>query len=203
LRTVVDVMVRTGHLRIPIYDGEPDNIVGIVYVKDVLRAMRADGGAEPTLEAVSRPSYFVPETVPIDDLLRNMQRERVQMAVVTDEHGDVAGLLTLEDIVEEIVGDITDEDGIEERLLIELGPNRWRVRGLTRVREFNELIEAELPEDEEWTTIAGLVSTTLAKIPEPGDTVTADGFTFRVETMSGRRIDTVLVERTGGLNVSA
>lgn len=198
LDAAVDVMVRTGHLRIPIYEREPDNVVGIVYVKDVLRRIRDAETSRTTLKDVARPPYFVPETVPISDLLRNMQKQRVQMAIVTDEHGDIAGLLTLEDIVEEIVGDITDEDGEEEGLVTEIGPHRWRVRGMTRIREFNELVGADLPEDEEWTTVAGLVTTALAKIPEPADSVTADGFRFRVELMSGRRIDTVLVERVSG-----
>jgi CBS domain containing-hemolysin-like protein len=135
--------------------------------------------------------------VPIGSVLHDMQRTRVQMAIVADEHGDVAGLLTLEDIVEEIVGDIADEDGMEVPPIADLGDGRWRVDAKTRVRAFNELTGAELPESDDWHTIAGLLTGTLARIPGVGEELRVDGYKLHVEQSDGRRIGAVIVERTG------
>jgi CBS domain containing-hemolysin-like protein len=118
----------------------------------------------------------------------------MHMAIVADEYGDVAGLVTLEDLLEEIVGEITDEYDVEESRILPVGDG-WRVQGKMPIWELNELIEAKLPEDEEWQSVGGLVSAALGKIPEPGDEVTFQGFRFCVEKVSRRRIETVLVQR--------
>jgi magnesium and cobalt transporter len=119
------------------------------------------------------------------------------MAILSDEYGDVAGLVTLEDLLEEIVGEITDEYDVEESRILPVGEDSWRVQAKMPIGEFNELVGAKLPEDEEWQTVGGLVTSVLAKIPEPGDEVSYDGFSFRVEKMQSRRIGTVLVRALG------
>jgi CBS domain containing-hemolysin-like protein len=192
-----ELMAETGHGRLPVYDQDPDNIVGVVYFREVIRALREPDADRRTLREIARPPFFVPETVPIVAVLQEMQRTRVQMAIVSDEHGDVAGLLTLEDIVEEIVGDIADESGIETPPLVAVDERRWRVDAKLRVREFNELTDGDLSEDGEWNTIGGLLTATLAEIPDAGDEVTVGAYRLRVEQSDGRRIGTVLVERIG------
>ena len=192
-----ELMAETGHGRLPVYEQDPDNIVGVVYFREVIRALRGPDADRHTLREIARPPFFVPETVPIVAVLQEMQRTRVQMAIVSDEHGDVAGLLTLEDIVEEIVGDIADESGVESPPLVAVGEHRWRVDAKLRVREFNELTDGDLSEDGEWNTIGGLLTATLAEIPDAGDEVTVGHYRLRVEQSDGRRIGTVLVERTG------
>lgn len=194
LRAAVDLMISTGHGRLPVYEEEPDNVVGVVYVKDVLSFLRR-GENDAMLKDVARPAHFVPEAIRLSDALRELQARRIQMAIVTDEHGDVAGLLTVEDIVEQIVGDIADSDDVGEPDATEIGPGEWRIRAKLRVREFNELVSAGLPEDEDWHTIGGLVSSVLAKIPEPGDEIEAHGFRFRVLAANGPRIGTIRVQR--------
>ena len=143
-----------------------------------------------------REAYFVPETIRCSDLLREMQKRKVHMAIVVDEYGDVAGLVTLEDILEEIVGEITDEYDVEESTVVPLGDDTWRVQAKMPIWEFNEQVGAELPEDEDWKTIGGLVASALGKVPEAGDEVTYDGFEFRVERVSRRRIGTVVAATT-------
>jgi CBS domain containing-hemolysin-like protein len=131
----------------------------------------------------------------VSDLLRQMQKRRVHMAIVADEYGDVAGLVSLEDLLEEIVGEITDEYDVEETPVVPMGENRWLVRAKLPISEFNESVGAELSEDEEWNSIGGLVASVLGEIPKPGDEATYEGFTFRVERMQRQRIDTVLARR--------
>jgi CBS domain containing-hemolysin-like protein len=196
LQAAMDLAMRHGFSRIPVYENDPDNIVGVVYAKDLFRALRESGERPRSLKDVVREGYFVPETMRVSDLLREMQRKRVHMAIVADEYGDVAGLVTLEDILEEIVGEITDEYDVEESRIMPVGSNGWRVQAKMPIWEFNELVEAKLPEEEEWQSIGGLVASALAKIPEAGDEVTYQGFTFRVERVQRRRIGTVLVKRS-------
>jgi CBS domain containing-hemolysin-like protein len=147
------------------------------------------------LKDLVRPAYFVPETMKVHDLLREMQKRHVHMAIVADEYGDVAGLVTLEDVLEEIVGEITDEYDVEESKIQPVGKDGWRVQAKTPIWEFNEQVEAALPEDQAWDTVGGMVASALAKIPEPGDEVNNQGFNFRVERVTGRRIGTVFVRR--------
>jgi len=197
LQAAMDLVMKHGFSRIPVYENDPDNIAGVLYAKDLFKALRT--GQNLTLREVMREAYFVPETMRVPDLLREMQKRRVHMAIVVDEYGDVAGLVTLEDVLEEIVGEITDEYDVEESRILPVGNNVWRVQAKMPIWEFNELIGANLREDEEWQTIGGLVASALAKVPEDGDEVNYQGFTFRVERTQRRRIETVIVRR----NVSA
>ncbi len=197
LQAAMDLVMKFGFSRVPVYENEPDNIAGVLYAKDLFKALRA--GQPLTLRDIMREAYFVPESMRVPDLLREMQKRRVHMAIVVDEYGDVAGLATLEDVLEEIVGEITDEYDVEESRIMPVGENTWRVQAKMPIWEFNELIGANLPESEEWQTIGGLVASALAKVPEEGDEVDYEGFTFGVERVQRRRIETVIVRR----NVSA
>lgn len=195
LQAAMDTAIRHGFSRIPVYENEPDNVMGVVYAKDLFKALRQSSQAPTTLKDLTREAYFVPETMRVSDILREMQKRKVHMAIVADEYGDVAGLVTLEDVLEEIVGEITDEYDVEETPILTVSENSWRVQAKVPIWEFNELVDAKLPQDEEWTSIGGLVAMALAKIPEAGDEVTYDGYLFRVERVHRRRIGTVLVQR--------
>jgi CBS domain containing-hemolysin-like protein len=192
VRQAMDLAIDQGFSRIPAYEDEPDNIVGVVYAKDLFKALRRNEDSGKTVRDVMREPYFVPETMRVSDLLRDMQTKRMHMAIVADEYGDVAGLVTLEDLLEEIVGEITDEYDVEESRIMPVGDG-WLVQGKMPIWELNELIGAELPDDEEWQTVGGLVAAALGRIPETGDEVDFHGFTFRVEKVQRRRIGSVLV----------
>jgi CBS domain containing-hemolysin-like protein len=194
VREAMDLAIEQGFSRIPVYEDEPDNIVGVVYAKDLFRALRRQEDVAKVVRDVMREPYFVPETMRVSDLLRDMQTKRMHMAIVADEYGDVAGLVTLEDLLEEIVGEITDEYDVEESRIMPVADG-WVVQGKMPIWELNELIGSELPEDEEWQTVGGLVAAALGRIPEQGDEVTFHGFAFRVEKVQRRRIGTVHVRR--------
>ncbi len=192
----MDLAIKEGFSRIPVHeDDDPDNIIGVVYVKDLFRALRGNGDASRTVREFTREAFFVPEMMKVSDLLRQMQKRHVHMAIVADEYGDVAGLVTLEDLIEEIVGEITDEYDVEETSVVPMGDDRWLVRAKLPLWEFNEKVGVELPEGEEFNTIGGLVASVLGEIPKPGDEATYKSFVFRVERMQRQRIDTVLVRR--------
>jgi CBS domain containing-hemolysin-like protein len=195
LQAATELAVKHGFSRIPVYEGEPDNIIGALYTKDLFRPLRGKDERVHSLRDVIREAYFVPETMKVSDLLREMQRRHVHMAIVVDEYGDVAGLVTLEDVLEEIVGEITDEYDVIESHIQPVGTNAWRVQAKTPVWEFNEHVQSSLSEEEAWDTIGGLVGSALAKVAEPGDEVHYQGFAFRVERVNRRRIGTVLVRR--------
>jgi CBS domain containing-hemolysin-like protein len=204
LEDAMDLAIKEGFSRIPVHeDDDPDDILGVVYVKDLFRALRENGNGERTVKEFTREAFFVPEMMRVSDLLRQMQKRRVHMAIVADEYGDVAGLVTLEDLLEEIVGEITDEYDVEETSVIAMGDDRWLVRAKLPIGEFNEHVGADLSEDEEWNTIGGLVASVLGEIPKPGDEATYGGFAFRVERMQRRRIDTVLVRRLPARDATA
>ncbi|HVL80286.1 MAG TPA: hemolysin family protein [Actinomycetota bacterium] len=194
LRKAMDLSIKHGFSRIPVYDKEPDNVVGIVYAKDLFKATRRNG-EDKTVERVMRKPVFVPETKPVSELLREMQGSRTHMAIVVDEYGDVAGLVTLEDVLEEIVGEIIDEFDVDEPALVPVRNGTWRVKAKMAIWELNELLDLELSTEEEWTTVGGLMAAQLGKLPEEGNSVTYDGLRLKAEKVTGRRIGTVLVTR--------
>jgi CBS domain containing-hemolysin-like protein len=193
LQQVLDIILRRGFSRIPVYRGELDNIVGVVYAKDVLRHLHA-GKADVPLDKIMREPFFVPETKRVSDLLRDMQRRRVHIAIVTDEYGSVAGLVTIEDLLEEIVGEIADEYDREEPQLEPVDDNTFRVNGRLPIDDVNELLDVDLPHDE-WDTVAGLMYGLLGSVPTQGETVTYGDLTFTAEKVQGRRIAKVLITR--------
>jgi len=190
----VDLALQGGFSRIPVYEETIDNIIGVLYTKDMLKQLREDHNSLPVRDLV-RPAYFVPETKKLDDLLREIRQQRTHMAIVVDEYGSVAGLVTIEDLVEEIVGDIKDEYDREENLYEQVNENRYVFDAKISIDEFNDLMGTRL-DDEDYATLGGFLYAQLDKIPNIGDTVTFRDLTFTVLMTRGRRITKVRVERT-------
>jgi CBS domain containing-hemolysin-like protein len=194
LATVLDTILRVGHSRIPVYGDDRDTIVGLVYAKDVLGRLHRNGDEEGPWDDLLRPPTFVPELKPVDSLLREMQADKIHMAIVVDEYGATVGLVTIEDILEEIVGEIVDEYDREEMLVEQLGENVWRLDARLSVDELNEMLGTGLP-NEEWDTLGGLLFGLLGHVPSPGERVEVEGIRLTAERIRGRRIAKVLVKR--------
>ncbi len=193
LEEVLQFVTEDGHSRYPVYEEVRDNVIGILYVKDLLK-MLVSGEKDVPLRKLLRPAYFVPTTKPVNVLLREFQRERVHMAVVVDEYGGVAGILTLEDILEEIVGEIEDEyDQVRSRQLIRrISTTEAVVDGDAVIRMVNRTLGLDLPEDEA-VTIAGLILEELGDIPEPGAKLQVDGAILTVEDATEKEITSVRI----------
>jgi CBS domain containing-hemolysin-like protein len=194
LTDVLDVILQAGHSRIPVYEGDRDRIVGLIYAKDVLRRLHTGADADAAWHDLMRSPYFVPELKQVDALLRELQAEKVHLAVVVDEYGATAGLVTIEDILEEIVGEIVDEYDLEEELVEQLASGGVRVDARLPVDDLEELLSCDLP-DEEWDTVGGLLFGLLGHVPTPGEHVEVDGLRLTAERVQGRRIAKVLVDR--------
>lgn len=185
---VLDVVQHARHSRFPVYSDSLDNIVGVVHSKDVLDFI---GRTEQfALADVCRKPYFVPESKRIAVLLQSFRQKREHLAIVVDEYGGIEGIVTLEDVVEEIVGEIHDEYDIEEVDFRQLAPNRFLVDGAVSVRTVNRRFKLELPEDHV-TTLAGYLLRVMGRIPAEGESFEEDGIVFRVRTMDDRRIEEV------------
>jgi len=200
VEAAVDRIVAEGHSRLPVWEGSVDRIVGILYAKDLLPYLKAASGDPPAIRSLLRPPMFVPESMSIDDLLHQLQRRKVHLAVVLDEYGGTAGLVTIEDLLEEIVGEIQDEYDEEEEMVVRLDEDRVRFDGRASVDELGEAwedldLEALLEDREEYDTIGGLVFHRIGGVPKPGDVVRLDGITITVEATDGRRVAKVLAIR--------
>ena len=195
LRDVQALVLTHGTSRIPVYDADADldDVIGIIFAKDVLKALH-QGKQDLPLAEIVRPARYVPESKKVGVLLREMQQEKFHMALVTDEYGSVTGLVALEDLLEELVGEITDEYDREEPEIEHVEDGCFRVSGKASIDDVNEELEAELP-DEDWDTIAGLVLDLFGRIPDEGEEVTFEGLRFRAEEVIGRRIAKVLITR--------
>ncbi len=194
--------VRSGHSRIPVIGENVDDVVGVVYLKDLVQRTyySTNGGRDTKVTDVMREPVFVPDSKPLDDLLREMQRDRNHMALLVDEYGAIAGLATIEDVLEEIVGEIADEYDVDEVAPIEeLGDNRFRVSARLPVEDVGELYDVEFDEDLDVETVGGLLALELGRVPLPGAEVESHGLRLRAEggpDHRGRvRIGTVLVSR--------
>ncbi len=187
------LIIEAGHSRIPVYERTIDHIVGLLYAKDLLTFLR-DGNPQPVLREVLRPAYFVPETKKVDDLLREMQQRRVHMAIVVDEYGGTAGVVTVEDILEEIVGEIQDEYDVEEPISEQVGEGEYILDARIDLDDVNDLLEVKLPTGS-GDTLAGLIYSSLGKVPTPGERLHIDGLLIEVLTVTGRRIRKVRVQR--------
>ncbi len=191
---ILPVVVESGHSRVPVMDEDRDDIVGILLAKDLLRLSTASSRERFDIREYMRTAVFVPESKPLDVLLKEFRRNRNHMAIVVDEYGGVAGLCTIEDVIEQIVGDIDDEFDVEDDANIRREAERqFTVRGVTRIDEFNEYFDARLSEEEGVDTIAGLVMKQLGRMPRRGESVTIDGFEFRVLRADRRRVDALRV----------
>jgi CBS domain containing-hemolysin-like protein len=197
-RQALALFLRSGFSRIPVIGENVDDVLGIVYLKDAVR----DGG-DARVSAIMRPATFVPESKPVDDLLREMQAARTHIAIVVDEYGGTAGLITIEDILEEIVGEITDEYDVERPPVEHLGDGSVRISARLSVEDLAELFDVELP-DGEVETVAGLLAQALGRVPIPGAEAVVGGLLLTAEGTTGRRnrIDTVLVRRLDGAGMS-
>jgi putative hemolysin len=187
LGEILDRIVSTGFSRIPIADDTIDNVVGLVYAKDVLRALRA-GALDDPAEPIARTPYFVPDTKKVDELLQDLQQKRVHLAIVVDEYGGTAGIVTIEDLLEEIVGEIRDEyDEHEEARIQRIDEYEAVVDARVSIRDLNEALDLHLDVDE-LDTLGGLVYHELGKVPAEGDEVRVNGCRVTVLSTEGRRI---------------
>jgi putative hemolysin len=192
----IDRLVQEGHSRIPVYESTVDEVVGILYAKDLLPFLKSDVPEHPSMRSLLRTPLFVPESMTIDDLLHEFQRRKVHIAIVLDEYGGTAGLVTIEDLLEEIVGEIQDEYDVEEPLVVSITEHEARVDGRASVDDLLELFDLEdlvLEDEDEYDTVGGLIYHRVGGIPSPGDEVRVNGLRLTVETTDGRRVGKVLV----------
>ena len=197
----LEVALAAGYSRIPVYEQGIDDIVGILYTKDLIRASHDGKGDEPVRELV-RAANFVPETKRVAELLPEMQKHKQHMAIVVDEHGGVAGLVTLEDLIEELVGEIVDEYDVEEAQVEDLGGGEYRVNARMPIDELEDLIHVDLPEGG-YDTVGGLLLDLLGHVPAEGESVDFDGHRLTAEKVQGRRIGRVRITPLHPLPASA
>jgi putative hemolysin len=188
LRAVID----SPYTRYPVFRETLDDVVGILHVRDLFSAMVERGIAQVHLEDLLRPAHIVPETKDLASLLQEFRRTNTHFAVVVDEYGAMAGILTLEDLLEEIVGEIEDEFDIAEEQIEQIDEDTYRISGMFPIDEFNERFDTELP-DEDFHTVAGFVFGQLGRAPEPGDDVAWNGVRFDVLEVDGNRIEKIAV----------
>ncbi len=204
LPALLELIVSSGHSRIPVYEGSVDQIIGIVHAKDLLPAL-ARGERDLDIHTVMRTPLLIPENYFVDDLLDEFRRSNVHLAVVQDEYGGTAGLVTMEDLLEELVGEITDEYDQEEVPLTRLEPGVWRVDARLAINDLNEQLDLDLPH-EDYDTVGGFVFGQMGHQPEPGESVQYEALEFVIEKMDGRRVDTVrltLPAENGGTGETA
>jgi CBS domain containing-hemolysin-like protein len=187
----LDVAIAAGFSRLPVHEGNLDDVVGIAFAKDLIRAEREGNGERPVRDFV-RPAQFVPETKRVSRLMREMQERKFHQAIAVDEYGGTAGLVTLEDLIEELVGEIVDEYDVEEPPVQPLGDGEVSVTARLPVDELNELLDAELPEGD-WDTVGGLLFNVLGRVPVEGEAVEVDGVRLVAERVQGHRIGRIRI----------
>jgi len=188
---VIEVVILNGFSRLPVSGDGIDDIIGVVHAKDLMRAER-DGNAQATVTELLRPAVFVPETKKVPSLLREMQERRYHMAIVIDEYGGTAGLVTLEDLIEELVGEIVDEYDVEDPQVERLPEGELRVNARMNIDDLNDLLAGALPEGD-WDSVGGLLIAVLGHVPAEGESADVDGHQLRAERVSGRRIGRVVI----------
>ena len=198
LMDAMDVIIKHNHSRVPVYQDNIDNVIGVLYAKDLLKVLREKGreaANQIKLSDIVRPAAFTPESKKVDELLEDMQKRRIHMAIVIDEYGGTAGLVTIEDILEEIVGEIQDEyDQAEEALIQDLGENEWLIDARANLSDINDLLKCNIPIDES-DTLGGFIYESLGKVPLPGDEVQHEDLLLKVVNVAGRRIGKIRVTR--------
>ncbi len=193
VREVLDLIKGRDYSRIPVYDGNLDNIVGILYIKDII-FMKFEGKEEKIDKFLKEP-YFVPEFTPLLNLMKKFEEKKNHMAIVVDEHGTVVGLVTFQDILEFIVGDIPEEYEPEEPFIKKISQNKWEVSGKIEVEILEEIIGIKLPDDYEFDTVGGFILDVLKRFPEEGEEFIYENHKFRILKMESNRIISVLVEK--------
>lgn len=195
VRQARDIMIESKYSRLPVYRDQIDNVEGLIYVRDLLQHW-AEGSEDGPISRLVRPVYFIPETKPVAELLEEMQKAHVQLSMVIDEYGGVSGLVTVEDILEEIVGEIEDEDieGDELNDIVERGEGAYEVTGSTEIGKIERLFDLEIEADD-FTTIAGLVINESGKVPQRGEQLTFRGLEVEVLEADERRIGRLRVKR--------
>lgn len=189
---LLDLVLEVGHSRIPVYRDTIDNIIGVVYAKDLLRYVR--DGYRVQVEKIMRSAYYIPETKKTNDLLQEFQKSKIHIAIILDEYGGTAGLVTIEDLLEEIVGEIQDEFDAEDVMIETLEDGSLRVDGRVSIDDLNEVLEIDLP-DEQYETVNGLVFTLLGHIPMQGERLELDDLLFNVEQTEGHRSSKILIRK--------
>ena len=184
-----ELVRREGHARLPVYQGDIDRIIGIVHVKDLF-LLPPDHQEKAPLESFLREPYVVPESKNVAELLKELRTAKSHMAIVVDEHGGTAGIVTLEDIVEEVGGEIGPTDDLDEHPIVKIGPQRWRVSGIVSISDLNDELDLDLP-DEEFETVSGLIYDRVGGLPEEGQVFKHAGLRWVVECMDGQRIVSV------------
>lgn len=200
LSIVIETFMSSGYTRLPLYEDSLDNVVGVLYAKDLLRSRPQDRSQENfDLKSIARPAFFISEFQHVDDLLTTFRRKGIHMAIIIDEYSQITGLVTLEDVLEELVGEIQDEyDQPEDNAIIQREDGSWLVDAMTDHEKVREKIGMPPPSDHErgnYNTLAGMLLAHMGHIPKPGDTVTIGNFVFEIVDMDGRRIDKVLIRR--------
>lgn len=194
LPELVEVLAECGHSRVPVYDGTIDNVVGVLYVKDLLRYLT--NSQDVDIASLARKPYLIPESKRINSLLKEFQRRRVHIAVVVDEYGGVSGIVSLEDIIEEIVGDIQDEYDNEREDIIEIGDGVFLCEARVDLEELSEQIGVDFPYDD-FDTLGGFVFEVLGKIPVKFEKVAYQGMDFIIQDMDAHKIKTVKIVTNG------
>lgn len=195
---IKQIIRETEYSRIPVYRNSLDNIIGILYVKDLIRLKGTDYSVEDLLKLVRKP-LFVPETKKIDLMLKEFQKNKLHIAVVVDEYGGTAGIITMEDILEEIVGDILDEYDIDSEEIKQISENKYIINGRMTVNDFCDHFNIdEFDEDDDYDTVAGLVFDIAGEVPKIGDEFVWNNFKFTIKRLENRRIDLMEVEILGG-----
>ncbi len=191
VEVLTKLITEKGHSRIPLFREDVDNILGVIYAKDLLSQTTPGRDNQPKLTEIARPAYFVPETKRLHDLLRDFQRDKHHMAIVLDEYGGTAGLITLEDIIEEIVGDIQDEYDREAPLVRRIDDHNHFVEAKIDLHELNDVLNVDLPTEGEYESLGGFILSLTGYVPEEKEVVTFDKYRFTVESVNRNRIITV------------
>ncbi len=201
IEEIVEVAVENGHSRIPVYENNIDDIGGLIYVKDLLNLILKDD-KEYTLEDFIKPIYFIPETKPINQLLAEMKRRKEHMAIVLDEYGGTSGLITIEDLLEEIVGDIQDEYDLEPQKIELLNEKELMVEGAVDIDKINQILPEPLPDSEEYETISGLVLHYLGYFPDEGEKIDINNYTVKIDEIIEHRIEKIKIVSENKIEVN-
>ncbi|MCR4421181.1 MAG: hemolysin family protein [Exilispira sp.] len=193
LDKIFDKIINCGHSRIPAYDESIDNIVGVLYAKDLLKYFFKEQKAEINIKKILREPFFIPETKKVSDLLREFKEKKVHIAIVLDEYGGFSGIVCLEDILEEIVGEIFDEYDTEEKLIEKISDKEYLITSKISIFDLNEELKLSLPEDLA-DTLGGFIMENLGDIPKKGDSFTYQNCEFSIHSMTGYKIDKVLLK---------